>query len=88
MRAYLTVGLAIISLCVIFIGCQSPEMTSAKVYIQQKDYSSALVQLKKEMANNPTNAEAYFYAGQIYGELDSLDQMVKMFDKAEQLDST
>ena len=72
----------------LFVGCQSAEMTSAKVYINQKDYPQALVHLKNEIKNNPTNAEAYFLAGQLYGEMDSLEQMVKMFDKAEQLDTT
>ncbi len=63
-------------------------MTSAKVYIQQKEYDQALVFLKKEIENNPTNAEAYLLAGQIYGEMDSLEQMVEMFAKAEELDSS
>lgn len=70
-----------------FWGCQSPEMTSAKVYIQQKEFPAALEQLKKEMKKNPTNAEAYFLAGQLYGEMDSLEQMVAVFAKAVELDS-
>lgn len=69
----------------LFSGCQSTQMTSARVYIQQKDYPAALVQLKEEIKLRPTNAEAYFLAGQIYGELDSLDQMIAMFAKAEEL---
>ena len=75
-------------LVLIYSGCQSPEMTSAKVYIQQKDYPAALEQLKKEMKKNPTNAEAFFMAGQLYGEMDSLEQMIEVFEQAQKLDSS
>ncbi|MCD6594218.1 tetratricopeptide repeat protein [bacterium] len=84
----LSMTVLFVSIVLIGIGCQSAEMTSAKVYINQKDYSQALVHLKNEIKNNPANAEAYFMSGQIYGEMDSLDQMVKMFDKTQQLDTT
>ncbi len=78
----------VVFIALIIVGCQSPEMTSAKVYIQQKDYPAALEQLKREIEKNPSNAEAYFIAGKIYGEMDSLEQMVSMFEKAEELDSS
>ena len=86
-KAFVAIGLGVV-MFVFFWGCQSAEMTSAKVYIQQKEYDQALVQLKKEMQKNPNNAEAYFLAGQLYGEMDSLDKMVEMFNKAEQLDTS
>ncbi len=70
-----------------FFGCQSPEMTSAKVYIQQNEYTEALGQLNIEMKKNPTNAEAFFLAGQLYGEMDSLERMVSVFEQAQKLDS-
>ena len=33
--------------------CASTELTSAKVYIQQKNYSKAIESLQKEVAKNP-----------------------------------
>lgn len=84
-RKILIFAMATATISGLFVGCQSTQMTSAKVYIQQKDYPAALFQLKEEIKLRPTNAEAYFLAGQIYGELDSLDQMIVMFAKAEEL---
>ena len=84
----LILALTIIVVLAGFYGCQSPEMTSAKVYLQQKDFPAALQQLKLEIKKNPTNAEAYFLAGQIYGDMDSLEQMIAMFKKAEELDTS
>ncbi len=69
----------------LFIGCQSAEMTSAKIYIQQKEYDQALIYLKKEMEKNPQNGEAFFLAGQLYGEMDSLEQMLVVFEHAQQI---
>ena len=86
-RFYLLFSLTFIG-SIFFFGCQSPEMTSAKVYIQQDEYPEALGQLKIEMKKNPTNAEAFFLAGQLYGEMDSLEQMVSVFEQAQKLDST
>ena len=88
MRKSIIAVLGVAFVLAAFWGCQSPEMTSAKVYIQQKEYDQALIQLKKEIEKNPTNAEAYFLAGQLYGEMDSLDKMVEMFNKAEELDTS
>jgi tetratricopeptide (TPR) repeat protein len=34
-------------------------MTSAKVYLQQNETDNAITALEKEIANNPTNGEAY-----------------------------
>jgi len=69
-------------------GCQSAAMTSAKVYLQQKDYINAFEQLRVEIQQTPTNAEAYFLAGQVAAELDSIDLMVRFFAEAEKLDTT
>ncbi len=88
MRRTMVVAFIAAAVLASFWGCQSAEMTSAKVYIQQKEYDQALIQLKKEIQKNPTNAEAYFLAGQLYGEMDSLDKMVEMFNKAEELDTS
>jgi tetratricopeptide (TPR) repeat protein len=43
--------------------CASSEMTSAKLYIQRKEYDNAKTQLLKEVAKNPKNEEAYYLLG-------------------------
>ena len=43
--------------------CASSEMTSAKLYIQRKEYDNAKAQLLKEIAKNPKNEEAYYLLG-------------------------
>lgn len=45
--------------------CSSPEMTSAKLYLQRKDTKKAAEQLQLEISKNPKNAEAYYLLGQI-----------------------
>ncbi len=45
--------------------CSSPEMTSAKLYLQQKNSKKAAEQLENEVKKNPKNAEAYYLLGQI-----------------------
>ncbi|MCD6097842.1 tetratricopeptide repeat protein [bacterium] len=72
----------------LMLACQSKEMTSAKVYIQEHNFDAALEQLKIEIENNPANAEAHFLLGQIYAEKDSFELMLIEFNKAAELDSS
>lgn len=67
-----------------FVGfqCSSTEMTSAKLYIQQKNYDKALDVLQKEVAKNPKSAEGYYYLGYVYGEKDDYGKMIEAFDKS------
>jgi tetratricopeptide (TPR) repeat protein len=46
-------------------GCESVEMQSAKLYIQNKEYPDAIKNLNQEIAQNPTNGEAYYLLGKI-----------------------
>ncbi len=73
---------------ILLTGCNPAEVTSAKVYLQQEDYSSALKQLRIAAEKYPDNAYAYNLLGQVYGELDSFPQMNDAFDRALELDST
>ncbi len=87
MKNYI-LAVIVLLMSIFFVGCKSSEMTSAKVYINQKDYPAALKQLNIEIEKRPDNVEAYFLAGQLYAELDSLDRMVEMFDRAVEIDTT
>lgn len=62
--------------------CSSTEMTSAKLYIQQKNYDKALDALQKEVAKNPKSAEGFYYLGYVYGEKDDYGKMIEAFDKS------
>jgi tetratricopeptide (TPR) repeat protein len=69
---------------IIFTGfqCSSTELTSAKLYIQQKNYDKALEVLKKDVEKNPQSDEGYYLMGVIYGEKGQYDQMIDAFNKS------
>ncbi|MCK5833134.1 tetratricopeptide repeat protein [bacterium] len=80
-------------LCVVvsfafFLACQSAELTSARIYVQQNDYENALKQLKVAEQKEPTNPEVFIMLGKLYAEMDSFALMTKSFDRALELDST
>jgi len=68
---------------IVFTGfqCSSTELTSAKLYIQQKNYDKALEVLKKDVEKNPQSDEGYYLMGGIYGEKGQYDQMVDAYNK-------
>ncbi len=80
--------IVMIAIALAFLACQSAELTSAKVYVQQNDYSKALEQLKIAEQKEPTNPEVFIMLGKLYAEMDSFAQMTRAFDRALELDST
>jgi tetratricopeptide (TPR) repeat protein len=62
--------------------CASSEMTSAKVYMNQKDYDKALKFLQAEVKKNPKNEEAYYWLGTISGEKQDYAAMLEAFNNA------
>ena len=62
--------------------CSSTEITSAKLYIQQKNYPKALEALQKEVAANPKSVEGYYLMGYVNGDLGNYDEMVSNFDSS------
>ncbi|HLF20270.1 MAG TPA: tetratricopeptide repeat protein, partial [Bacteroidota bacterium] len=55
--------LAVSSLMFQAYQCGSTEMTSAKLYISQKNYDAAIKNLETEVQKNPGNEEAWFLLG-------------------------
>ena len=56
----------------VFFGCQSQELTSAKVYLQQKDYPKAEYNFLTALDTEPENPEIpYLLAVEIYGNKNS-----------------
>ena len=68
----------------IFAGfqCSSTELTSAKLYIKQKNWDKALEVLQEEVQKNPKSDEGYYLMGSVYSELDKTDDMIKAFDQS------
>lgn len=62
--------------------CQSTEMTSAKLYIQQKNYPKAKMELMKEVKKNPKSDEGYYLLGFLYGEEGQIDSMLMAYDNS------
>ena len=62
--------------------CASTELTSAKLYIQQKNYTKAKEALEKEISKNAASDEGFYLLGYLNGEQGDLSSMMKNFDKS------
>lgn len=62
--------------------CSSTELTSARLYIQQKNYSKALEVLKKDIEKNPKSDEGWYLMGFTYAELGNIDSMMEAFNNS------
>lgn len=62
--------------------CSSTEMTSAKLYIQQKNYDKAIESINKEIQKNPNSDEGYYFLGTIYHEKQNYKEMANAFNKS------
>lgn len=78
----ITAVVLLISLTFTAFQCSSTELTSAKLYIQQKNYDKALEALQNEVTKNPSSDEGYYLLGVVQGEKENYDEMVKAFDKS------
>jgi len=69
---------------IMFLGfqCASTELTSAKLYIQQKNWDKALETLQTDVAKNPQSDEGYYLMGTVYSELEKTVEMIDAFDKS------
>jgi tetratricopeptide (TPR) repeat protein len=81
-RIFLT-SLFMIGLGILFMtGCQTKEVTSAKVYIQQDNWDKAIEQLELAVAQYPTDAEAWYLLGEGYATRGEWQQMNNAFNKS------
>jgi len=76
--------IALLMLSMLFVGyqCGSTEITSAKLYIQQKNYDKATEVLQKEISKNPKSDEGYYLLGYVQGEQGNFSEMVDSYDKS------
>lgn len=97
MNKNLTRVLSVSLLALFLYSCSAsnPNIESAKQNLQHKDYQKAIASLNQAIAQDSTDAEAYYYKGYVYSKMasqDSLDQraeaykkMRENYDKAKQL---
>jgi tetratricopeptide (TPR) repeat protein len=71
-----------VTMSILWYGCTSSSLTSAKLYIQQKNYDKALIELKKEIEANPNSDEGYYLLGTVYAEKEDYDKMIESYNKS------
>ncbi|MFO7768722.1 MAG: tetratricopeptide repeat protein [bacterium] len=64
-KAVLRTMFALVAVAVVAVGCAPPEITSAKIYINNQDYVNARASLEKAIQTYPDNAEAYKLLGDV-----------------------
>lgn len=71
-------------IALVFSGfqCSSTELTSAKLYIQQKNYDKAIDALQKEVQKNPKSDEGYYLLGVVFGEKERYTEMTDAYSKS------
>lgn len=62
--------------------CSSTELTSAKLYLQQKNYDKAIESLEKEVAKNPKSDEGFYLLGFVLGEQGNVKGMLENFKES------
>jgi len=88
MRArYSMAAVVLLSFVVIFTACQTKEVTSAKVYIQQDNWDKAIEQLEIAVEMYPQDAEAHYLLGEGYGQKGKWEQMNEQFAKSLEISS-
>jgi tetratricopeptide (TPR) repeat protein len=63
----------------VFTGyqCSSTELTSGRLYIQQRNYDMAIQVLEKEVSKNPNSAEGYYWLAVAYSEKEDYKNMIQ-----------
>jgi len=64
----------------LLLSCQSKEVTSAKVYIQQGDWDKAIEQLEQAVRLYPKDAQAHYLLGEGYGNKGRYADMNREFE--------
>ena len=88
MKRYLPLGLLLLAFVYMSstgFQCGSAETTSAKLYMNQKQWDKAEASLLKEVAKNDRNEEAWFLLGQTRLELKKYAEMNEAYTKALQV---
>ena len=79
---FLIVTVLFISMILSVFQCSSTELTSARLYIQQKNYKKAIDVLQSDVKKNPKSDEGWYLMGYTYGEMGKMDSMVIGYDNS------
>ncbi len=84
MKNYFILALAFAFMWLTFSAyqCASTEITSARLYIQQKNYDKAEEVLNKEVTKNPQSEEGWYLTGFVKHEKRDYKGMLEAFNKA------
>ncbi len=88
MKRYLPLGLlllAFVYMSTTGFQCGSAETTSAKLYMNQRQWDKAEASLVKELAKNDKNEEAWFLLGQVRLEVKKYAEMDEAYTRALEL---
>lgn len=86
LKSYVIPFVCLILATFVLASCQSVATTSAKLRNQEGNYELAIDLAKQALAENPTDAEAYFQLGVSYSQLDSVALAYQCFTKSMELD--
>lgn len=67
---------------IVAFQCSSTELTSAKLYIQQKQYDKAKEALQREIEKNPKSDEGFYLLGLLHGDQGDIEEMIDAYDKS------
>ena len=85
MNRFLSFGVAVLAMVYVSttaFQCGSAETTSAKLYMQQKQWDKAEQSLIKEVTKNEQNDEAWFLLGQVRLEMKKYKEMNEAYTRA------
>jgi len=72
-------------LWIVFLGCQSAALTSAKLYLQEDEVAKAKEQLEKALVANSDHPESHFLLGKVHGLQGDYAAMVASLDRSLEL---
>jgi len=78
----LAMTVLMLSIVFIFAACQTKEVTSAKVYIQQDNWDKAIEQLEQAVELYPADAEAHYLLGEGMAQQLNWERMNEEFEKS------
>ena len=82
MKIRLTVFALIGLVVLLLLACQSKQVISAKVYLEQEEWDKAIEQLEQAVQLYPTDAEAYYLLGKAYANQGEREKMNEVFDQS------
>ena len=81
-RSAIMVSVVLGLAAMMMLACQTKEVTSAKVYIQQDNWDKAIEQLEIAVQTYPNDPEAHYLLGEGYGNQARWEEMNQMFTKS------